>query len=172
MSSFYKPQRLYASQAGGVLIEAVFAAVLVAVFLAGSFQMNWKALALLKTSKQQAAATLCLQEREEQLRNLPWLNITDATYLSTTLMSADPVAAAGVPGETETLSIDSYPATSGTATTITRPFGGPTTIVSSNPSLSLNGTVRVNFTISWTGNSGSSHTRQFTTVIANGGITQ
>lgn len=162
---------LRGSSAGSTLGEAMISLAVISLFLAGICQLNWKSIALLRFGKQEAAACFCLQEREEELRNFTWAQITDATYLLNNLMNTDPSAGASAPGETEQLTINAYP-TATTATQITRAYGGSATILSSNAALSGSSMIRVDFQVTWPKASGPPHVRQFTTVIAQGGITR
>ena len=97
--------------------------------------------------------------------------MADATWVRDHILNATPGAAAALPGRTEQITVNSYP-TATTATVIVRPASGTAVVQSSNPALSSANMLRIDTQISWAGPSGLTNSRQFTTVVAQGGITR
>ena len=169
-SRFYSPAFTFVDVIGAVLI--------VGLAFAGIFAANSRALSLVKSAKQAAVASKCLQQRIEQIRNFNWTQVTDAAAMQD-LYSVPPLPSVELPGFSEQCIISAFtPATSGSASaaptgnmlTITRDNGGVVTLVSDNPTLINGRLVRVDVRITWPGPSGSQRVRETSVLIANGGI--
>ena len=100
------------SRNGSTLVEAIIAAAVLAVAVGGICLTCWKTMNVLRVNKAEAAATSCLVERTEQMRNSTWSQITSGTYIQAAL-NTPPSASSGIPGFTEELTLNAFP----TATT-------------------------------------------------------
>ncbi|HEX8295967.1 MAG TPA: hypothetical protein VF593_06675 [Chthoniobacteraceae bacterium] len=162
------------ASAGAVIVEALAAAMIIGLFLAGLFEMNAFNVRTLRSGTETVAASLVLQERLDQVRNTTWANVGDATYLRTVL-TTKAVSADALLDLTETLTVSAYPPPSPAVASaiVTRAASGTTTIVSSNSKLAEQATLRADITISWRGNGRRlARTRTLCTIIAEGGITR
>lgn len=161
------------AQGGFALVEVLVAAMVVALFMAGAFYCNGRALGMLRASKETISATRVLEERMEHLRHSNWVEVTDAASL-VALYTPPAAAATGMTGLVETVNLTAWPAPSPAATPlqISRPTTtGLPTVVSDDPTLVDKPAVRVNVKVSWTGGPGArTRVRETSTIIANGGL--
>jgi hypothetical protein len=155
---------------GGVLV--------VGLAFAGVFAANSRALSLVKSAKQAAVASKCLQQRIEQVRNYNWTQVTDATAMQD-LYSLPPLPSVELPGFSEQVSISAFtpgasgtpsPAPTGTPLLITRSSAGVVTLVTDNPTLVSERLIRVNVQISWPGPGGNTRLRETSVIVGNGGV--
>lgn len=166
------------SSAAFTFVDVIGAVLVVGVAFAGVFAANSRALSMVKSAKQAAVASKCLQQRIEQIRNYNWTQLTDSGALQD-LYSVPPLPSVELPGFSEQVTISAFtPATSGSASTapsgtflqLTRATSGSVTLVSDNPNLVDQPLVRVDVRISWPGPGGATRVRETSVVIANGGI--
>ena len=159
-------------------IDVMGAVLVVGLAFAGVFAANGRALSLIKSAKQAAVASKCLQQRIEQIRNYNWTQVTDATAMQD-LYSVPPLPSVELPGFSEQVTISTFtPATSGSASAapsgsvlqITRGTDGTVSLVSDNANLDNQRSVRVDVRISWPGPGGAQRLRETSVVVANGGI--
>ena len=163
---------------GFTFIDVMMAVLVVGLAFGGVFAANSRALSLVKSAKQAAVASKCLQQRIEQIRNYNWTQITDAAAMQD-LYSVPPLPSIELPGFSEQCTISAFtPATSGSASnppsgttlTITRDNAGVVTLVSDNPALMSGALSRVDVRITWPGPSGTQRLRETSVIIGNGGI--
>jgi Tfp pilus assembly protein PilV len=163
---------------GFTFIDVMMAVLVVGLAFGGVFAANSRALSLVKSAKQAAVASKCLQQRIEQIRNYNWTQITDAAAMQD-LYSVPPLPSIELPGFSEQCTISAFtPATSGSASntpsgttlTITRDNAGVVTLVSDNPALMSGALARVDVRITWPGPSGTQRLRETSVIIGNGGI--
>ena len=160
------------SEKAVTILEAVFAAAIMALFMGGLFAMNGRNIQLLKSGKESFSATVVLEERAEQLRRGKWSEITSDTYLQT-ILSAPPSSGANLPSVAEQIVISAYPPVSPAlaSTIVTRSSTGAVVVVSSNPVFSTADTVMATFRATWSGTPGGrTRVREISTVIANRGL--
>ena len=134
---------------------------------------------MVKSAKQAAVASKCLQQRIEQIRNYNWTQLTDAAAMQD-LYSVPPLPSIELPGFSEQVTVSAFTpaAPSGTASAapsgsllqITRAVDGTVTLVSDNVDLDSLRSVRIDVRISWPGPGGGQRIRETSVVIANGGI--
>jgi type II secretory pathway pseudopilin PulG len=172
---------------GFTLVDVMAAVLVIALSLGALFTANSRAMGLLKSAKQAAVASKCLQQRIEQIRNYNWTQVTDATAMQD-LYSTPPLPSAELPGFSEQVTVSAFtPSTtsgiasagpSGSLLQITRDNGGTVTLVSDSGNLDSQPTVRVNVQITWPGPGGTwtcpggglCRMRETSVIIANGGI--
>ena len=163
---------------GFTFIDVMMAVLVVGLAFGGVFAANSRALSLVKSAKQAAVASKCLQQRIEQIRNYNWTQITDAAAMQD-LYSVPPLPSIELPGFSEQCTISAFtPATSGSASaaptgdtlTITRDNAGVVTLVSDNPALTSGALARVDVRITWPGPSGTQRLRETSVIVGNGGI--
>lgn len=157
---------------GATLVEAIIAAAVLAVALAGICVTNWRTIHVLYVDKQQAAASYCLQQRVEQLRNGGWTMVTSGSSVQA-LFNTQPSAASNIPGFAEEVSINSYPTPAGTAIDVSESAANTATLNTNNTTFASGATgsmVKVDLSITWPNYYGPTHQRTVTTIISNGGI--
>jgi len=155
--------------AGCSLLEANVATAMVGSFLSAVMIMNANLLGVIKTAKESTAANQALQERVEQMRIANWVQITDASYISTDVLNTATGSAVGLPGVTETMTVASATNTTVTPAKITR-SGNSVQVNTSNIALQNENLVRVDVKLVWKGLDKRQHTRSTCALIAKGGI--
>jgi hypothetical protein len=159
-------------------IDVIAAVLVIGLAFGGIFAANSRALSMVKSAKQAAVASKCLQQRIEQIRNYNWTQVTDASALQD-LYTVPPLPSVELPGFSERLTVSPFtPAASGSASAapsgtllqITRATDGAISLVSDNPDLFNQRLVRVDVRIAWPGPGGGQRIRETSVVIANGGI--
>ena len=165
---------------GFTLVDVMAAVLVIALSLAALFAANSRAMGLLRSAKQAAVASKCLQQRIEQIRNYNWTQVTDAAAMQD-LYSTPPLPSAELPGFSEQVTVSAFtpttssdgsasPAPTGSLLQITRNNGGTVTLVSDSVDLGSQPTVRVNVQITWPGPGGTNRLRETSVIVANGGI--
>lgn len=154
---------------GVTIAEAVLATALLALSFAGLFSVSGQSLKLLRAGTIQSAATVCLEQRIEEIRTLTWDQIVDASYLRDNVLNAAPSAATPLPDPVEQIAVNSYP-TATAPTVVVRPAAGGAVVQSLNSALSTAKMLRIDVQISWPDANGSTDARQITTVVTKGGI--
>ena len=161
------------------MVEVMSAVLCIGLGLSGLFAANSRALVMLKSSKQAAVASKCLQQRIEQLRSYNWTEVTDSQSLQD-LYAVPPLPSIELPGFSEQVTVSAFtPATTSDAQspapvdpflTVTRQVDGTVTLLSDAPDLIDGTVVRVDVQISWPGPQGNKRMRETSVVISNGGI--
>lgn len=171
-------EKLLCRTAAFTLIDVLGAVLVVGLAFGGVFAANTRAMGMLKSAKQAAVASKCLQQRIEQLRNYNWAQITDSNALHD-LYNTPPLPSIELPGFSEQVTVSAFtPATSGNASAapsgqmlqITRDVNGLVTLVSDSVDLVSQPTIRIDVQIQWPGLGGAQRTRQTSVIVANGGI--
>jgi len=161
------------SQAAFTLVETLVATSVALIGLAAALLLNTAHLRLVKSARQSNAATLCLQERVEQMRLGDWRKITDAGYLSNTLLAAPPRSAAPLDSISERVTITAYPdASAAQQLIVERETDGQRETLLSGTGLESQRLAQVEFRVSWSGSDGRRRLRATTTMISNGGISR
>lgn len=159
------------------LVDVMGALVVVGVALGGVFAANRGATQLLKSAKQAAVASKCLQQRIEQIRNYNWLEVTDGAAMLE-LYQTPPLPSVELPGFAEKVTIKAFPPVSpGPADlVVTRDSAGavtpdpPLVPDPTLPDLVSQYGVRVDVQITWPGPGGRTRMRETSVVLANGGL--
>ena len=99
--------RYHQRQFGFTMVDVMAATVVVALALAGVFVANTRAMGLVRSAKQAAVASKCLQQRIEQIRNYSWLQLTDFTAMQN-LYSVPPLPSVELPGFSERVTVSKY----------------------------------------------------------------
>jgi hypothetical protein len=163
---------------GFTLVDVMGAVLVIGLALSGVFVANTRALGMIKSAKQAAVASKCLQQRIEQIRNYNWTQVTDAVAMQD-LYGTPPLPSIELPGFSEQVTISAYtppiPPASPTVPTapflqITRGNDGTVALVSDNANLVSQPEVRVDVQITWPGPNAVTRTRETSVVVANGGI--
>jgi Tfp pilus assembly protein PilE len=166
-------------QQGFSLVDVLVALLIIGVGLATLFAANSRAMSMLRSAKQAAVASKCLQQRIEQIRNYNWTQVTDAQSMQD-LYAVPPLPSIELPGFSEQVIISQYtpallqntaaPAPSPPYLQITRANDGTVALVSDNTALVNGPSVRVDVQITWPGAIGATRMRETSVIIANGGI--
>jgi type II secretory pathway pseudopilin PulG len=164
---------------GFTMIDVMGAMLLIGLALGGVVAANGRAMAMLKSAKQAAVASKCLQQRIEQIRNYNWTQVTDAAAIQS-LYSTPPLPSTELPGFSEQIQVSAFvpsttfgaaaPAPAGSFLQVARAVDGTVTLASDNVDLVNGPAVRVNVQISWPGPGGRARMRETSVIVANGGI--
>jgi Tfp pilus assembly protein PilV len=165
---------------GFTFIDVLTAVLVIGLAFGGVFAANTRAMGLLKSAKQAAVASKCLQQRIEQLRNYNWAQVTDSAALQD-LYNTPPLPSVELPGFTEQITVSSFtapafgatsgtPEASGQLLQITRDVNGAVGLLSDNVDLVNQPMIRIDVQIQWPGTGGIQRTRQTSVIIANGGL--
>ena len=154
------------SEAGFTFVENLIAMAIVVLFFAALFALNSQGLYLLNSGREAVVASVCLRDRVEQLRDCTWAQLTDSTYLRTSVLNSAPSGASNLGQLTETLTINSYPVAGNPAISVVR-SNGSASVVSNNAAIANSTLVRVDETLSWTaGPGGRPRTQATSTLLA------
>lgn len=165
-------------RAGFTLVDVMGAMLVIGIALAALVTANGRSMTMLKSSKQAAVASKCLQQRIEQIRNYNWTQVTDASAIQD-LYATPPLPSTELPGFSEQITISAYtppippaaaPAPVAPFLQVTRAVDGTVTLVSDNTNLTDGAEVRVNVQITWPGPVGQTRMRETSVIVANGGI--
>jgi len=161
------------------MVDVMVAVAVVALGITALFAANNRSTLMLRSSKQAAVASKCLQQRIEQLRSYNWSEVTDAGSLQS-LYATPPLPSVEIPGFAEKVTISAFtPATSTESTApapaapllvVIRDATGAVSLDSDAPDLVDGIGVRVDVQITWPGPGGDSRKRETSVVIANGGL--
>lgn len=153
--------------------------MLVTIGLTFVFIANSRASSMLKSAKQAAVASKCLQQRIEQLRTYNWTQVTDSQSLQD-LYSVPPLPSIELPGFSEQLKVSAFvpaaasgspaPSPSPPYIQINRDNSGTVAPISDNTALTDGQAVRCDVQITWPGPGGSTRLRETSVIIANGGV--
>ena len=151
---------------GMTLSETLVGLVLLVTFFASVFELNAVCLRYIDATKESVAALQSVQDRAEMLRNLAFLDLTDATAVRN-LMATAPNAAPFAQKATETVTISAVPTPNGVSQFTRTPNGTVTTnSVATDLGKSL---VKVDVQVAWTMTlGGRPRTEQTTNILSNG----
>lgn len=175
---FIEPNHRRHFPGGFTLIDVMGSLLIIGLALVAIITANTRSMTMLKSSRQAATASKCLQQRIEQIRTYNWTEVTDSQAM-TDLYSAPPLPSVELPGFWEQVQISSYtppipPAAPPTPTApfllITRGADGTVTVVQDNPDLVSGPEVRIDVQINWPGPGGTTRTRETSVIVANGGV--
>ena len=160
---------------GTTLIETLVAIALLVGFFVTMFELNAKCLRFIDSTKETVGALQGVQDRVEQLRNLSFTDLTNATTVQT-LMTTPSNGSAFAQNVTEVVTLSHYPTPDASNTQITRLPGASVTPTINSTDANLandtpagTGLVRVNVTYTWTTTLGSrSQSEQTETIISAG----
>ena len=161
------------------MVDVMGAMLVVGLAFAGIFAANTRAMSMVRSAKQVAVASKCLQQRIEQIRNYNWTQVTDTQALQD-LYAVPPLPSIELPGFKEQVTVSAYTAPippilpvapAEPWIRITRDENGLVAPVEDAPDL-VDGQslVRVDVQIQWPGPGGALRTRQTSVIIGNGGI--
>lgn len=169
------------------LVDVMGAVLIIGLGLAGLMAANSRTTVILKSSKQAAVASKCLQQRIEQFRTYNWTEVTDAQSLQD-LYATPPLPSVELPGFSEKVTVVAFtPATTSSTDdanpvfaptpapgdpklVVTRAVDGTVALVSDAPDLIDGTAVRVDVQITWPGPQNNTRMRETSVVLTNGGI--
>jgi type II secretory pathway pseudopilin PulG len=160
-----RQRRLARFPAAFTFIENVFAMAIIAIFFVAVFALNTQCLYLLNSGRGAAFATESMQDRLEQLRNCTWSQLTDASYIQSSVLNSSTNGMQNLGQVTETVTVNAYPTPLTPPTSVVRSNGSAST-VSSNASIANGDMVRVDVVLAWTRLGNRARTEAMTTVIA------
>lgn len=115
-------------------IENLVTITIVVLFFAALYAVNAQCLSMLNAGRGAALADMGLQDRIEQLRSCTWSQLTDATYLQSSVLNTATNTAANLGQVTESVRISGYPLAVNPPINVVR-SNGAVSVVSSNASL-------------------------------------
>ena len=152
------------AEEGFTFVENLIAMVIVVLFFAALFAVNSQGIYLLNSGREAIVASVCLRDRVEQLRNCTWTQLTDSTYLRTSVFNSAPVGASNLGTLTETITINSYPIAVNPPISVVR-SNGAASVVTTNAAIASGTLVRIDDTLSWTAGPGGRSRRQATSTL-------
>jgi Tfp pilus assembly protein PilV len=158
-----------AAGAGFTLIEAIIGMTILVWFIAGLCLAGARVSTQLEAQREVVTASQSIQERTEAIRSTSFSDLTNATFVQSTLLSSATNSAGNLHSPVEVLTISSYPPDASPPLRATRQQA-TVTLNSSNPALTGAAAVRVDVQISWLSQNGHTRSRQISTLVANGGI--
>ena len=82
---------------------------IVSVFFIALYALNSRCLLILNSGREAVAAQQALQDRVEQLRSCTYAQITNASYLQSSLLCTATNSSANLSSPTETVTVNAYP---------------------------------------------------------------
>ena len=152
------------------LVEALVAVALLVGFFVTIFELNARCLRFIDASKEAVGALQGVQDRVEQLRNLLFTDLTNATTVQT-LMTTPSNGSDFAQNVTEVVTLSAYPTPNGANTQITRGPGASVTptVNSTDTNLANAALVKLNVTYTWSTTLGSqAQSEQTETIISAG----
>jgi Tfp pilus assembly protein PilV len=175
-SYFISPRR---NRAAFTLIDVMASVLVIGIALVAVITANGRAMSMMRSSKQAAVASKCLQQRIEQIRTYNWTQLTDAQAMQD-LYATPPLPSVELPGFSEQVIVSAFtpePKVNGAAPAPVAPFlqvsrgtNGTVTLVSDSTDLVSGPEVRVDVQITWPGPGGSTRMRQTSVIVSNGGV--
>jgi Tfp pilus assembly protein PilV len=167
-----------AAESGTSLPELMISALLLATFFASIFEVNAVCLRLVSGSKENVAAIQGVQDRLETLRNLSYIDLTDANYLATKVMTAPSNVSSLAEKAAEEVTVVTYDTdnpiggTIGTGIKLTRPPGASATptVVSTDNTVPNSKAVLVTVKYTWRMALGGRSRVEETSSIVSGGV--
>lgn len=170
--------------AGFTILEAAFAAAIIAIALSSIFAFNTACLRLVRNAKESAEAMLSNQQRVEQLRSCNWSNVTDSSYWAdthnasywlTSIMDSATQSGAALSNATEVVTVTEngfLQALNPCYFTVTRTPSAATVTSKDHPENLVNSRMlKVDVNMTWNTLGGRTRTRTSTAIIARGGLT-
>jgi len=152
------------------LVEVLVAVALLVGFFVTIFELNARCLRFIDASKEAVGALQGVQDRVEQLRNLSFPDLTNATTLQT-LMTTPSNGSAFAQNVTEVVTLSAYPTPNAANTQISRGPGASVTptVNSTDTNLANAGLVKLNVTYTWSRTlGGQAESEQTETIISAG----
>jgi hypothetical protein len=146
----------------------MFSLGLVAFAFGVLFSIFSSAFPLLRNQQETISATLCLQERLDNVRFLSWAALTDSSRIQQELFANPPKSGASLAGLVEDITVSTYPAAGPAPIRVRRGADGTVEILS-QASLSASAMVRVDLRNTWL-QGRRTRTREISAVVAYGGI--
>ncbi|HEX8310807.1 MAG TPA: hypothetical protein VF614_05775 [Chthoniobacteraceae bacterium] len=163
-----QPPLLHRNSGGATLVEVLLSVALVAFSFSSLFALYSVTLRSVRAQEETIAATLCLQQRCDQIRAANWGVITDADRLKTAILAASTVQLT-LGGLEQTITVNAHPAPGATPIKVKRK--NTTSTVESEPadtSISASSAVRVDVRASWA-SQGRTRSREASMIVAVGG---
>lgn len=164
-----------AGSSGFTLVEVLLAVSIVTIGFLGAFAIVLQSGKLISAAEEDGLVCSGLEQRMDQLRALPWGDLTDGTGLTGQVWTSRPEPLSEIAVSQETMTISPYDVP--TARTLQGTWTGtsaPTvTFTAAAQPLSAARAVKVVATLSWVGRrSARLQTRSLVTVISEGGISK
>jgi prepilin-type N-terminal cleavage/methylation domain-containing protein len=152
------------AEQGFTFIENLIAMAIIVLFFGALFAVNSQGLYLLNSGREAVVANVCLRDRVEQLRDCSWVQLTDSTYLRTSVLNSAPTGSSNLGQLTETLAINSYPDAVNPPISVVR-SNGSVSVASTNAAIANGALIRVDATLSWTAGPGGRPRSQTTSTL-------
>ncbi len=153
------------------LVECLATLAIFGIGIGGLMTFNTNQLRCVRSTHEVTAASLCLQERVEQMRIANWRQLTDPVFIRDSFFAGRPACSAPISSLREELKITAYP--DGTVCpplTVCRLASGQAQILSQGTGLALEGAAKVVLDMSWTGQDGRNRKLQSVAVLSRVGV--
>lgn len=156
---------------GVTLIECMAAMAVASLGLGALMSVNSYQLRVVHATHDANIASLCIEERMEQMRIATWKQITDPLYLRSSFYAAGPKAGGALNNVFEKIIVNAYPdATIANPIVVEREDGSAPTIKGPGPDMAAQQSVRVDLYLSYDGVGGLRQNRQTSFILSNGGV--
>ena len=156
------------THSGFTLVDSMVAIVLAAGGFAALSALGGQCVYMINSGKELISAQQALQNRVEQLRNLPWTQVTSSSYLANNVLSTTPSQNGSYLNNlSETISVNAYPTPSPSPGIKLTVSNGAVATNSTNSAIAQGTLCRIDVTESWTaGRSGRARSISTSTVQA------
>jgi hypothetical protein len=131
------------------VMEAAFAAALVALFFVSLFALNTRCLYLVKSSRELTMAGQAAQSRLEQIRGCTWDQITDSSFIKTGILNSASLGAPTLGALSEVVTVNAYPTAVNPVIQVTRASNGTVTVNTTNSAIQSGAMATVSVQLSW-----------------------
>lgn len=138
------------TKSGFTLVDSMVAIVIAAGGFAALSALGGQCVYMIDSGRELISAQQVLQNRVEQLRNLPWTQLTSSSFLANNVLNtAASQNASYLNNLSETISVNAYPTAVSPAINLTASNGAVTTN-STNSAIAQGALCRIDVTESWT----------------------
>ena len=158
---------------GVTLIECMAAMTVASMGLGALMSVNSYQLRVVRSTHDANVASLCVEERMEQMRIATWKQITDPLYLRSSFYASAPKAGGALANVFEKITVNAYPeAGIVNPIVVERGEGSAPVIKGPGPDIASQQSIRIDIYLSYDGLGGQRHSRQACMVLSNGGVSR
>jgi prepilin-type N-terminal cleavage/methylation domain-containing protein len=159
------------AKAGVTLVECMVAVAVASMGLAGLMSINSYQLRVVHSTHDANLASLCVQERVEQMRIATWRQITDPYFLRSNFYASGPKAGSALVNVFEKITVNAFPdPLVANPIVVERADGSAPVIKGPGPDIAAQPSIRIDVYLAYDGLGGQRHNRQACMVLSNGGV--